>query len=180
MDEAAAKKHQQEDGWTVVEDAGRGWRRVVPSPRPLQIVECDVIRHMVGAGYAVIAVGGGGVPVVRHEDGTLHGIEAVIDKDYASALLAISLHADLFLISTAIDRVAINFRRPDERFLDRITVAEAARYLAEGQFPSGSMGPKIKACIQFVEHGGATAIITSPDCIAEALRGRAGTRVVGG
>jgi carbamate kinase len=180
MDEAKARLYARERGWTVREDAGRGWRRVVPSPRPLEIVECDVIRRMVSAGYAVIAVGGGGVPVVRHEDGTLHGIEAVIDKDYASALLAISLHAELFLISTSVDRVAVNFGQPDQRFLDRISVADATRYLAEGQFPPGSMGPKIEACIQFVEHDGATAIITSPDRIAEALHERAGTHIVGG
>ena len=134
--------------------------------------------HCVGHGYAVIAVGGGGVPVVRDEDGTLHGVEAVIDKDYASALLASAVHADLFLISTAVDRVAINFRKPDQRFLDRMTVAEAKRHLADGQFPAGSMGPKIEACLQFLQQGGKQAIITSPERIADALRGQSGTLIV--
>ncbi len=180
LDEAKARRYQGEHGWVVREDAGRGWRRVVPSPRPLEIVESEAIKALIERGYAVIAVGGGGVPVVRHADGTLHGVEAVIDKDYASALLAATVHADLFLISTAIDRVAINFRKPDERFLAQITVSEARRYLAEGQFPAGSMGPKIEACMQFVEQSGQAAIITSPQSIAEALKGQAGTRILAG
>jgi carbamate kinase len=173
-----ALRYQRDRHWLMREDAGRGWRRVVPSPRPLEIVERDAIVSLLGRGYAVIAVGGGGIPVVRDEDGTLHGIEAVIDKDYASALLASAVHADLFLISTAVDRVAINYRKPDQQFVDQMTVADAGRHLADGQFPSGSMGPKIEACIQFIHKGGRQAIITSPERIADALQGRAGTRIV--
>lgn len=176
-DEEKARRYMAQRHWVMREDAGRGWRRVVPSPRPLEIVEGAAIRSLVRSGYAVIAVGGGGVPVIRHDDGTLHGVEAVIDKDYASALLALTLHADLFLISTSVDRVAINFRKPEQRFLEQMTVAEAEGYLAEGQFPAGSMGPKIEACIQFVKQGGNEALITSPEQIAEALAGRAGTRL---
>jgi carbamate kinase len=180
LDEEKARRYQADHGWTVREDAGRGWRRVVPSPRPLEIVERDAIQQLIRSGYAVIAVGGGGVPVVRHADGTLHGVEAVIDKDYASALLALTVRADLFLISTAIDRVAINYRKPDEQFFDRLPVGEAERYLAQGHFPAGSMGPKIEACIQFIRQGGTQAIITSPEQIADALAGKAGTRIVAG
>lgn len=180
LDEEKARRYAAERGWTVREDAGRGWRRVVPSPRPLEIVERDAILCLIKRGYVVVAVGGGGIPVVRDADGTLHGVEAVIDKDYAGALLATAVQADLFLISTAIDRVAINFRRPNQQFLDRMTVTEARRYLAEGHFPPGSMGPKIEACIQFIEAGGKEAIITSPERIADALAGKAGTRVTRG
>jgi len=180
FDEEKARRYAGERGWVVREDAGRGWRRVVPSPRPLEIVESAAIQQLVRSGYAVIAVGGGGVPVVRDENGLLHGVEAVIDKDYASALLASAMRADLFLISTSIERVAINFRQPDERFLERMTVSDALRHLADGQFPAGSMGPKIEACVQFLQQGGKQAIITSPERIAAALRGRAGTRIVPG
>jgi carbamate kinase len=179
FDEDKARRYQEERGWQVREDAGRGWRRVVPSPRPLEIVERDAILTLIGDGFAVIAVGGGGIPVVREADGSLRGVEAVIDKDYASALLATSVQADLFLISTAVDRVAVNFRKPDQRFIERMTVSEARRYLAEGHFPPGSMGPKIEACIQFIEHSGKEAIITSPERINDALQGKAGTRIVG-
>jgi carbamate kinase len=177
---ARAERYELERAWVVREDAGRGWRRVVPSPRPLEIVEREAILALVRSGFAVIAVGGGGVPVVRQADGSLRGVEAVIDKDYASALLAVSIRADFFLISTAVDRVAINYRKPNQRFLDSMTVAEAARFLAEGQFPAGSMGPKIEACIQFIQQGGAQAVITSPERIADALDGRGGTRIVAG
>lgn len=179
-DEEKAKRYQAQRHWVMREDAGRGWRRVAPSPRPLEIVERSAIQSLVASGYAVIAVGGGGVPVIRHEDGTLHGVEAVIDKDYASALLACTVHADLFLISTAIERVAINYRKPEQRFLEQMTVSEASQYLAEGQFPAGSMGPKIEACIQFVTQCGKEALITSPERIADALAGRAGTRITMG
>lgn len=176
-DEEKAKRYQAQRHWVMREDAGRGWRRVVPSPRPREIVETPAIQSLVASGYAVIAVGGGGVPVIRREDGTLHGVEAVIDKDYASALLACTVNADLFLISTAIDRVAIDYNTPEQRFLEQMTVSEAAHYLAEGQFPAGSMGPKIEACIQFVTQCGRAALITSPERIADALAGRAGTRI---
>ncbi len=178
FDEEKARRYASERGWVVREDAGRGWRRVVPSPRPLEIVERDAILHLAQSGYAVIAVGGGGIPVVREADGQLRGVEAVIDKDYASALLATTLRADLFLISTSVDRVAINYRQPGEQFLARLTVGEAARHLADGQFPAGSMGPKIEACLQFLQQGGRRAIITSPERLAAALRGRAGTHIV--
>ncbi len=178
--QARAERYELERGWILREDAGRGWRRVVPSPRPLEIVEREVIQTMVRSGFAVIAVGGGGVPVVRQPDGSLHGVEAVIDKDYASALLAASVRADLFVISTAVDRVAINYRKPEQRFVDSMTASEAARYLAEGQFPAGSMGPKIEACIQFIQQGGAQAIVTSPERIGDALAGQGGTHIVAG
>ncbi len=178
-DREKATRYRRERGWSVMEDAGRGWRRVVPSPFPLEIVERDAILCLLKGGFVVIGVGGGGVPVVREEDGTLRGVEAVIDKDYASAILASAINADLFLISTAVDRVAINYRKPGERFLERMTVAEAARYLGEGHFPAGSMGPKIQACIQYLQRGGKEALITSPERIADALKGEAGTRIVG-
>lgn len=177
-DQERALQYQQERGWAVAEDAGRGWRRVVPSPFPQGIVETGAIRALVEKGFVVIAVGGGGIPVVRHADGSLHGVEAVIDKDHASALLAIRLQADLFLISTAVEKVALNYRKPDQRDLDSMTVAEARKYLAEGHFAPGSMKPKIEACIQYLEQGGRQALITSPENIARALRGQTGTRIV--
>lgn len=180
FDEEKARRYANERGWVVREDAGRGWRRVVPSPRPLEIVESAMIKYLVRGGFAVIAAGGGGVPVVRDDDGELHGVEAVIDKDYASALLATTVQASLFVISTAVDRVALNYRQSGERYLDRLTVSEALRHLADGQFPPGSMGPKIEACVQFVQQGGREAIITSPEHIVEALHGRAGTHIVAG
>lgn len=180
FNKARAERYQHEYGWMMREDAGRGWRRVVPSPRPREIVERAAIERLSAAGLVVIAVGGGGVPVVRGQDGALRGVEAVIDKDYASALLAAAIKADLLLISTSIERVAINFGKPDQQFLDRLTLDEAKRHLADGQFPPGSMGPKIEACLQFLDQGGREAIITSPDQIAAALHGQAGTRVVRG
>lgn len=177
-EEDKARRYQTQRHWIMREDAGRGWRRVVPSPRPLEIVERDAISCLVRCGFTLVAVGGGGVPVVRDEHGDLRGVEAVIDKDYASALLASAVRADLFLISTGVDRVAINYKKPEQRLLDRITAAEADAYLAQGHFPAGSMGPKIEACIQFVRQGGQEAIVTSPEKIAEALRGEAGTHIV--
>jgi carbamate kinase len=176
-DREKALQYQAERGWEVMEDAGRGWRRVVPSPIPREIVERDAIIALTRQGFIVIAVGGGGIPVVRDEDGQLHGVEAVIDKDLASALLAITIHADLFLISTAVERVAINYRKPDQQWLDHLTVAQARRYLDAGQFPPGSMGPKIQACIQYLENGGREAIITNPENIARALQGQTGTHI---
>jgi len=178
LDREEALRRKEEEGWHVIEDAGRGWRRVVPSPRPVEIVERDGIRALLQARLVVVAVGGGGIPVVRDETGALRGVEAVIDKDYASALLARRLHADLLLISTAVDRVALNYGRPGQRWLDRMTVGEAKRYLAEGHFPAGSMGPKIEAVIQYLEDGGKRAIITAPECITRALEEKAGTHVV--
>ncbi len=177
MDEATARRRQQE-GWHVIEDAGRGWRRVVASPRPLEILEQDVIQTMVDADIIVIAVGGGGIPVIRNEQGDLQGIAAVIDKDLASSLLARNIKADLFLISTAVEKVALNFGQPNQVWLDHMTVAEAKAYMAEGHFKKGSMLPKIQAIIEYLENGGKEAIITNPENIERALAGETGTRIV--
>jgi carbamate kinase len=177
-EEEEAKRLSAERGWIVKDDAGRGWRRVVPSPIPLEIVERDAIKVLLDAGFVVIGVGGGGIPVVREEDGSLGGVEAVIDKDYASGLLAASIQADLLLISTAVAQVALNFGQPGQRWLDKMTLAEAERYLAEGHFAPGSMEPKIRASIKFLKEGGREALITSPENIERALAGEAGTRIV--
>ncbi len=176
LTEEEAQRFAQE-GWPVIEDAGRGWRRVVPSPEPVEILEEDAIRSAVRAGWIVIAVGGGGIPVVRNEKGELRGVAAVIDKDLASGLLARRIEADLFLISTAVEKVAINFGKPNQQWLDHMTVSEAKQYLAEGHFAPGSMKPKVEACIQFLEAGGDQALITSPESIARALHGETGTRI---
>ena len=175
MDETEAKSRADKDGWTVVEDAGRGWRRVVPSPLPKEIVEASVIDKMIHAGIIVVAVGGGGIPVVENEDGSIQGVEAVIDKDFGSSLLAKKINADLFVISTAVEKVAINFNTPDQKWLDKMTVAEAKQYIKEGHFAPGSMLPKIQAIIQFLENGGKQALITDPEHIGEALDGKTGT-----
>ena len=177
------KKEEAEDRmriekWTMVEDAGRGWRRVVPSPRPVRIIEADIIRHLIDAGYVVIAAGGGGIPVVQDEQGNLRGTAAVIDKDLAAAVLAKEIAADLLVISTAVEKVCLNFGKPDQKTLDRMTIAEAKQYLAEGHFKPGSMLPKVQACIRFIEEGGAEALITCPEVLSAALTGRNGTRVV--
>ena len=165
------------DGWSVIEDAGRGWRRVVASPEPRQIIELDAIRHLLHDGFIVVAAGGGGIPVVRNRKGELRGVMAVIDKDRATALLAIGLRADLFLISTAVEKVALRYGRPDQQDLDHMTLAEAKQYLEEGHFAPGSMRPKIEGVIRFLEVGGARAIITSPPNIARALAGETGTHI---
>lgn len=166
------------EGWTVVEDAGRGYRRVVPSPIPVEIVELNAINTLVQNDVIVICTGGGGIPVVRDEHGNLRGVNAVIDKDRGSSLLANGLKADLFVISTAVEKVAINFNKLDQQWLDRMTLAEAKQYLAEGHFAAGSMAPKIEAIISFLENGGPKAIITQPGSISRALRGETGTTVV--
>ena len=171
---------QAERGWRMVEDAGRGWRRVVPSPMPIEIIERLTIKGLVYQSIVVIAAGGGGIPVVRAPEGDLRGVEAVIDKDLASSLLAQSIGADLFVISTAVERVAVNFGRPDQRDLPAMTAGEAKRYLSQGQFPPGSMGPKILAAVQFVEATGAEALITAPEHMQRALAGETGTRITGG
>ena len=176
--EEEAEKHKTESGWTLKEDAGRGWRRVVASPQPLRIVEEDTIRLLLEQDVVVIAVGGGGIPVRENEQGELEGCAAVIDKDLASCLLAKNLKADLFIISTGVYKVAVDFKKPTQRELDRLTVAEAKKYLAEGQFPAGSMGPKIEAAIDFLEHGGKEVIITQPFLLEEAIAGRNGTHLV--
>ena len=176
MDEAKARQRREQEGWTVVEDAGRGWRRVVASPLPTRIVEDEAVRNLIREGFVVITVGGGGIPVVAAEDGTLKGVAAVIDKDFASSLLATRINADLFLISTAVEKVAINFGKPNQQWIDRMTLSEAKQYLAEGvHFAKGSMAPKIQAITWYLEHGGRKALITNPENIARALAGKTGT-----
>ncbi|MFZ6018410.1 MAG: carbamate kinase [Chloroflexota bacterium] len=179
MDEAEAKRRQQEMGWNVVEDAGRGWRRVVASPIPQEVVELPAVKTLLDAGVVVITVGGGGIPVIRNEQGDLQGVAAVIDKDYASSLLARQINADLMIISTAVEKVALNFGKPDQKWIDRMTLAEAKQYLAEGtHFAKGSMAPKIQAIIWFLEAGGKQALITNPENIGRALKGETGTWIV--
>ncbi len=178
MDKDLALKHRDADAWAVVEDAGRGWRRVVASPLPQRIIERDVIKTLIDKGFVVVAVGGGGIPVVEDEQGNLLGSEAVIDKDYASSLLANSINADLLLISTAVEKVALNYGKPNQVWLERMTLAEAKKYWAEGHFHKGSMGPKIQASIWFLERGGKEALITNPENIERALLGQTGTRIV--
>jgi len=176
--EEEAQKHQAASGWILKEDAGRGWRRVVASPKPIQIIEEETIRLLLDQDVIVIAVGGGGIPVIENEKGEMEGVAAVIDKDFASCLLAQNLKADLFIISTGVDKVAINFNKPDEKALDQLTVADAEKYMAEGQFPAGSMGPKIEAAIEFLKSGGKEVIITQPHLIEEAIAGKNGTHLV--
>lgn len=164
-------------GWHIVNDASRGWRRVVPSPEPLAVVEEDVIADLFRRNVVVITAGGGGIPVVR-QDGALRGIEAVIDKDAASALLASRLHVDCLVMSTDVDRVYLNYRQPEQRGLERVTAAQLRSHYAAGQFPHGSMGPKILAALRFLERGGTEAIITRDDQLACAMRGAGGTHIV--
>lgn len=175
MEEKMAMERKEKEGWVVVEDAGRGWRRVVASPIPTKIVEADAIKDLVDEGFVVVAVGGGGIPVIEKENGDLEGVEAVIDKDFGSALLAGEISADLFVISTAVEKVAINFNKPDQKWLDRMTLAEAKKYAEEGQFAKGSMLPKVQAIIKFLESGGKKALITNPESISRALAGETGT-----
>jgi carbamate kinase len=178
MDEQTAQRLASRQGWVVKEDAGRGWRRVVPSPQPKTIVELAAINLLARAGFVVIACGGGGIPVIQDEEGNLIGVEAVIDKDLASSLLARGIGADLLLVSTGVEKVAINFNKPDRRWLDRMTVAEARKHYADNQFDRGSMGPKIQAVIEFIEGGGQTGLITNPENISRALAGETGTFIV--
>ena len=163
--------------WTMIEDAGRGWRKVVPSPRPIDILPKRIIRDLVNSGRIVIAAGGGGIPVIINGNGLFQGVEAVIDKDFAASLLAREIKADLFIILTSIDRVYLNFGQPDQKPIDVMTVEEAKRYLEEGQFPPGSMGPKIQAAIEYIEGGGEEVLITSANYLRAALIHRAGTRI---
>jgi len=165
-------------GWCVVEDAGRGFRRVVPSPRPLQVVEEESIRILLRHGVVVIAGGGGGIPVVRSATGELRGVEAVIDKDRVSALLATRLNARLLIILTAVEAVCRCFGQPRQEVIPRLDVAAARQLLAVGEFPPGSMGPKIEAAIEFLEGGGEEVLITLPEKLSDALDGRTGTRIV--
>ena len=178
MDEEGAKQRRKREGWDIVEDAGRGWRRVVASPAPIRIVEEKSIAKLIEAGFVVITVGGGGIPVVRNGTGNLSGVAAVIDKDLATALLANVIGAEMFIISTAVERVALNFGKPNQTWIDQMTVSEAKAYLAEGvHFAEGSMGPKIQAVINYLEGGGKEAIVTDPENIMNALDGKTGTRI---
>jgi carbamate kinase len=178
MDEKLAAERRDQDGWDVVEDAGRGWRRVIASPRPQRILEIEAIRRLLEHDIMVVAVGGGGIPVVMDARGDLAGAAAVIDKDLATSLLARELGADLLIISTAIEQAYLDFKKPGQRPIARMTVAEAKRYLAEGHFAPGSMKPKIEAVVEFLEAGGKQALITDPPHLLAALEGRAGTWVV--
>lgn len=173
----SARRHQA-DGWVMKEDAGRGWRRVVASPMPLELIEEPAIKLLLEQEIIVVAVGGGGIPVIRKDNGDLEGVAAVIDKDRASCLLAKNLGAETFVISTAVDKVALHFGTPEQRDLDRMTVAEARRYLDEGHFAPGSMKPKIESAVDFLEHGGQRVIITRPSLLEEAIHGLSGTHIV--
>jgi len=170
-----AETLERDFGWTMREDSGRGWRHVVPSPKPLRILNVATIEHMLEAAAVVIAAGGGGIPVVRGRDGQWRGIEAVIDKDFASARLAADLKADVYIILTGVAQVAIDFNKPTQRALERMTVAEAEKHLADGQFPPGSMGPKIEAAIQFVRGSAKDVLITDVEHVRDALDGKGGT-----
>jgi len=177
LDETTAKQRMAE-GQDFIEDAGRGWRRVVPSPKPKHIVELDAIRSLVDDGFIVVTVGGGGIPVVERSGGLIRGVEAVIDKDFASGLLANLIDADLLLISTAVEQVAINFNKPDQQWLSQMTVAEAEKFIAEGHFTPGSMLPKIQAIVDFLKAGGKKALITNPPNMKRALNGETGTWII--
>ena len=181
MDETEAKRREKERGGTVVEDAGRGWRRVVASPLPKEIIEIEAIKALIAAGVIVISTGGGGIPVIRDSEGNLEGVAAVIDKYCGSSLLANNVGAELFVISTAVEKAALNFGKPDQKWLDKLTLAEARKYLAEGtHFAKGSMAPKVQAIIRFLEGGGKQALITNPENIGRALKSETGTRVLPG
>jgi len=178
MDEETAERRRAE-GWAVVDDANRGWRRVVASPQPIRIVEEEAIKRLLDEGFVVVSVGGGGIPVVADSEGNLSGVAAVIDKDLASSLLASRIGADLLMITTAVEKVVLEFGAPDERPIDQMTLAEAKHYLAEGRhFMAGSMAPKIEAVIGFLERGGERAVITDPENVERALRGETGTTIV--
>jgi carbamate kinase len=177
-DRELAQSLAAEKGWTVVQDADRGWRRVVPSPHPIEVIEAAAIRALIAAGSIVVAGGGGGVPVVRETSGCLRGVEAVIDKDLAAEKLAALVGADTLLLITGVHRISLDYGKPNQRFLDVMTLDEARRYQAEGQFPPGSMGPKVEAAIRFLEDGGTEAIVTAAEVLAAALRGTDGTRIV--
>ena len=178
MVEQEALANQKEFGWQVAEDAGRGFRRIVPSPIPRELIELDVVKILVEKGYVVVAVGGGGIPVIRNEQGEIEGVEAVIDKDHASSLLARQLGADTFIISTSIDASYVNFGKENQEPITRATLSEIKRYLTEGHFKAGSMKPKMEAIVQFLEEGGKKAVITSPENLLKAVRGQCGTTIV--
>ena len=178
MDQATANDRRAKEGWAIVEDAGRGFRRVVASPIPKEIIELEAIRDLIDKDVIVVSVGGGGIPVVKTPDGDLKGADAVIDKDLATALLAKQLKADILIISTAVEKVSLNYGKPNQKDLDQMTVTEAKRYIAEGHFAPGSMLPKIQAVVDFLEQGGKMAIITDPPNLARAVAGETGTRII--
>ena len=178
MSEAEAQQRAENDGWQISEDANRGWRRVVPSPAPLEILEMPVIRSLVENDTIVVAAGGGGIPVIQKPDGSLRPRPAVIDKDAASCLLARELGADVLVFSTDVDKVALNLGTPEQTDIDRMTAAECRRYLEEGHFAVGSMRPKIEAALAFLDAGGEEVIITQPHHLGEAMRGDMGTHIV--
>jgi carbamate kinase len=173
-----ARRMEMESGWIVKEDSDRGWRRVVPSPRPLRLVEAETIKRLVWDGVIVITAGGGGIPVYIEKDGTYEGIDAVIDKDLGAAVMACDIGASVLLNMTDVEKVALNYGKKSQRDLDRLSVAEAKRYLREGHFPPGSMGPKIEAAIDFLEKGGKEVVISSIEEGYEAVTGDAGTTIV--
>lgn len=177
LSRAQAEEHRRQDGWEVAEDAGRGWRRVVSSPVPREVLELGAIRALLDAGFVVVAVGGGGIAVVEDASGQLAGASAVIDKDLASSLLARQLGAELLVISTAVEKVRLDYGKPGERTLDALTLAEARRFMAEGHFRAGSMLPKVQAAVAFLEAGGREVIITDPAHLEAALRGEGGTHI---
>ncbi|WP_456398628.1 carbamate kinase [Mesoaciditoga sp.] len=173
-----AEKLAREKGWKIKEDAGRGYRRVVPSPQPLDVVEKDLVKQLIEQGVITVTVGGGGIPVVRKEDGTIEGVEAVIDKDRASSLLARILDVDIFVILTGVEKVYVNFGKPNQKALDRVTISEASKLMEEGHFPAGSMGPKIESAIAFVKATNRQCVITSLEKVSEALEGKSGTFII--
>ena len=177
MSKEQAERHRVEDKWDVVEDAGRGWRRVVASPVPKAVLEIGAVKSLLDAGFVVVAAGGGGIAVVEDSSGAVTGASAVIDKDLASSLLARQLGADVLVISTAVEKVCLDYGKPTQRALDSMSLAETKRYMAEGHFKPGSMLPKMQAVVEFLEAGGKVAIITDPDHLGAALNGRGGTRV---
>jgi|TARA_B110000196_G_scaffold181229_1_gene155381 carbamate kinase len=178
MDEPTAQKHAAKHGWVVRKEEERGWRRVVASPKPIAILDIKAIETLIESNYIVIACGGGGIPVYEDSEGTIQGIEAVIDKDFASGLLAQELIADLFIITTEVEKVAINFGKKNQRWLNKISIKEAREHLKSGQFPDGSMGPKINSILKFLDSGGKAGIITNPPNLGRALKQETGTWIV--
>lgn len=177
FDQAEEMKKTHPD-WIFIEDSGRGYRRVVPSPKPINIVEKEAIKSLIDAGFVVIAVGGGGIPVVKNDDSTYEGIDAVIDKDFATSLLAEQVNAETLIITTGVSRVCINFGKPNQKALEKITVEETKQYVEEGHFPAGSMLPKIEASLSFIEKNGSRVIITDPESLRDAITEKAGTHIV--
>ena len=175
MQEEIANQMVERYGWKVISEQGLGWRRIVPSPYPVDIVELNSIKQLIDTGTVVIACGGGGIPVVERTDGSIRGVEAVIDKDYVSSMLACEIEADLFVITTNVDKVAVNYGKIEEHLLSEVSIAELIKYQSDGQFPAGSMGPKVDAAITFVQSGGNMSIITNIDNLSSAINGKTGT-----